>query len=461
MPLAPPSPQTAVRPDRLVPGQVLTRSLLDPVRGHALLAAGALLTPVIIDKVKRLGLVDETLACIDLGVPVERVQAPESVREKAEDLESSLYEGIDKLFGPAIETKEPFQEAWSLVKGLVPRVLSLAPVHRRDFRIQGGGLVVHPLNVMLLALQLGSAMRLSKGDLLSLAQASLLHDIGNRRLGKERFKCTAISSYERRLLERHVEYGMDLLDCHRDQFPPMSDAAREAVHSHHERWDGAGYPRGLKGERIPLLGRIIAIADAYDAMLSDQVYRKRLLPEEAYREILAKAGTAYDPAIAEVFKRVIAPYPVNTLVRLETGDVARVVALSEDYCRPTVRMPGEAVSLDLAAPGAPRIVHAVYPRRFPRFPRVSPVTLQVPGEHGAFPGCTLNMSLGGACVALDAPIETGTQLTFSLTMAGAPRLELPALVVWAANARRKTCLGLSFHPMPDGAREWMQAFCRA
>jgi hypothetical protein len=196
-------------------------------------------------------------------------------------------------------------------------------------------------------------------------------------------------------------------------------------------------------------------------MLTDQIYRKRLLPEEAYREILSKAGEAYDPAIADIFGRVIAPYPVNTLVRLETGDMARVVALGGNHCRPIVRTTTRLEALELDKPGSPRIVHTVYPRRFPRFPRVSPVKLRVPNEHGVFPGCTLNLSMGGACVALDAPIETGTQLTLELSMAGAPRLELPGMVVWTVQARRKTCLGFSFHPMPDTAREWMQSFCRA
>jgi HD-GYP domain-containing protein (c-di-GMP phosphodiesterase class II) len=460
------TPELAHVPAHLEPGQVLARSLLDPARGHALLAAGSVLTPVIIDKILRLGLADETLRCLGSAAPALPAKAvptqePPAMRREAEVLEASLYEGIDHLFGSPAFRDEPFQQAWNLVKGLIPRIQESMPVHRRDFRIQGGGVAVHPINVMLLALQLGAAMRLPQAELLSLAQASLLHDIGKRRLGKERFKSAAINSYERRMLERHVEYGLDLLDRYRDQFPPLSASARDGIHAHHERWDGTGYPRGLKGERIPLLGRIIAIADSYDAMLSDQVYRRRLLPEEAYREILVQSGKAYDPAIAQVFKRVIAPYPMNSLIRLDTGDVARVIALGEDHCRPIVRMPGVMDPVDLAGPRTPRIIRALYPRRFPRFPRVSPVTLHVPHEHGAFAGCTLNLSLGGACVALDASLDPGTMLTMMLSMPGAPRLELPGMVVWAAQARSKTCLGVSFHPMSEAAREWMSVFCRA
>lgn len=441
--VAPPKPPH--RSASLEPGAVLAQALVDPVKGYPLLAAGAVLTPLIIDKIRRLGLSEEALRC---------------VRQEAETLETRLYEGAEDLFCaplPEDMPEESFQEAWTLLQGLVPRVQGLAPVHRRDFRVQGGGTLLHPLNVMLLALQLGSAMRLSQADLLALAQASLLHDIGKRRLGKERYKAEALSSYERRLLERHVEYGLELLDRYQDSFPPLSPAARAGILSHHERWDGQGYPQGLKGEQIPVIARIIAIADAYDTMISDQVYRKRLLPEAAYREILSLSGAAYDPTIVEVFKRAIAPYPLDSLLRLDSGDVARVVQLKADLCRPIVRIARQSRPIDLGERGAPAISRALYPRRFPRIPRTYPARLRIPGEHGAFPACTLNLSLGGACVALDAPISPGTLLTMTLILPGRPSLELPGLVVWATEARGKTCLGLSFHPVLGSARDRMDA----
>lgn len=449
-PLKPPH-----RPAALEPGQVLAQPLVDPVKGHSLLAAGSVLTPIIIDKILRLGLSEEALLCVRQGKEDLPPRDP-GLRQEAETLETRLYEGVEDLFSAPLP-EEPFQEAWTLLQGLVPRVQGLAPVHRRDFRVQGGGTLLHPLNVMLLALQLGSAMRLPRADLLSLAQASLLHDIGKRRLGKERYKAGALSSYERRLLERHVEYGLDLLDRYRDHFPPLSPAARAGILSHHERWDGQGYSQGLKGEQIPVIARIIAIADAYDTMITDQVYRKRLLPEVAYHEILSLSGLAYDPEIVRVFKRAIAPYPVDSLLRLDSGDVARVVQLQEDLCRPIVRIPRHSRPIDLGERGAPAITRALYPRRFPRIPRVYPARLRIPGEHGAFPACTLNLSLGGACVALDAPVSAGTMLTMTLILPGRPSLELPGLVVWATEARGKTCLGLSFHPVLGSARDRMDA----
>jgi len=73
---------------------------------------------------------------------------------------------------------------------------------------------------------------------------------------------------------------------------------------HHERWDGTGYPKGLKGEEIPLLARIVAVADAYEAMTSDRPYRKGLPPEEAAEVIRREAGRQFDPEVARAFLEV-------------------------------------------------------------------------------------------------------------------------------------------------------------
>ena len=79
----------------------------------------------------------------------------------------------------------------------------------------------------------------------------------------------------------------------------------EYILSHHERWDGKGYPQGLVGKDIPLFCRILAIADAYDAMISDRSYRKALSKEKAIREIIENSGTQFDPGIVEIFLQLI------------------------------------------------------------------------------------------------------------------------------------------------------------
>jgi HD-GYP domain-containing protein (c-di-GMP phosphodiesterase class II) len=102
-----------------------------------------------------------------------------------------------------------------------------------------------------------------------------------------------LTDAERLVLERHPQIGFRMLET-----LGVSPVADSVLH-HHERWDGAGYPDGLPEHKIPLGARIIFVADAYDAMTSDRVYRNRLSPLEAMAELERCAGTQFDPGVVE------------------------------------------------------------------------------------------------------------------------------------------------------------------
>lgn len=91
--------------------------------------------------------------------------------------------------------------------------------------------------------------------------------------------------------------------------PALDGVARQVIACHHERWDGSGYPRGLRGVEIPVAARIFAVIDAFDAMVNDQPYRDALSISAAHEEIRAKAGLDFDPAIAEAFLSLELPEP--------------------------------------------------------------------------------------------------------------------------------------------------------
>jgi HD-GYP domain-containing protein (c-di-GMP phosphodiesterase class II) len=108
---------------------------------------------------------------------------------------------------------------------------------------------------------------------------------------------------------------------------------------HHEKYDGKGYPRGLRQDEIHEFSRIVAIVDVYDAVTSDRPYRQALLPHEAYELLLALGNQHFDPAILQVFLDKIAVYPVGTVVRLNTGDIGVVLSVEPGMqSRPTIRL---------------------------------------------------------------------------------------------------------------------------
>ena len=98
-------------------------------------------------------------------------------------------------------------------------------------------------------------------------------------------------------MRSHTVLGEQMIDG----IPYLSGVAREVVASHHECWDGRGYPRGLKGAEIPLGARIFAVVDAFDAMTNDRPYRKAMSFEEAIAEIVGNAGTQFEPELAHAF----------------------------------------------------------------------------------------------------------------------------------------------------------------
>ncbi len=135
----------------------------------------------------------------------------------------------------------------------------------------------------------------------SLRKAALLHDVGKIAIPDSTLlKPGPLDSGEWEVMRQHVQFGEAIVKG----IAEISDAI-EPVATHHERYDGAGYPKGLKGEEIPLLGRLLAVVDAYSAMTLDRPYRKALSHEEAKEELRKGSGSQFDPAVAEAFLAVI------------------------------------------------------------------------------------------------------------------------------------------------------------
>jgi putative nucleotidyltransferase with HDIG domain len=155
----------------------------------------------------------------------------------------------------------------------------------------------HCQRVTAFTITIARSMGVDKGLLRHIARGAFLHDIGKMGVPDSILrKPGPLTAEERLVMRKHCEIGYAVLE----RIPFLKDAA-EIVLSHQECYDGSGYPRGLKGEEIPLGARIFAIADTLDAMISDRPYRKAQSIGAARAEIKRYAGTQFDPRVVEIF----------------------------------------------------------------------------------------------------------------------------------------------------------------
>lgn len=159
----------------------------------------------------------------------------------------------------------------------------------------------HGERMVALASRIAMELGLSEMELYELELFATLHDLGKVGIDDRILtKPGRLTPEEWKEMEKHPEIGYRIAVSS----PELAPIA-ELILSHHERWDGTGYPRELKGENIPLLSRILMLADAYDAMTEDRVYRKAMTREDAIAEIRRNSGAQFDPVIVESFMQVV------------------------------------------------------------------------------------------------------------------------------------------------------------
>ena len=194
----------------------------------------------------------------------------------------------------------------------------------------------HSVNVAVLSIIVGIAINLNKNDLYKLAMGALLHDVGKVFINQDLLnKQGKLTDEEFEIMKSHSINGYRYIKSNFD-VPVKSYIA---VLDHHEKYDGTGYPNNKVGENISLFGRIIAIADVYDALTSDRPYKKSSLPANVIEYIMGGPGTHFDFDLVNVFLKKVAAYPVGTCVELNNGVVGIVVEnYSNSSTRPKIRV---------------------------------------------------------------------------------------------------------------------------
>jgi HD-GYP domain-containing protein (c-di-GMP phosphodiesterase class II) len=181
----------------------------------------------------------------------------------------------------------------------------------------------HALHCTILAAAFGRHLGLPEPMLVRIAGGALLLDIGKTQLPVELLTYPGpLDARQTAMVQRHVELSLEILRISGQTSPEVIDM----VGAHHERVDGSGYPRGLQGAEIPLLGRMAAIIDTFDAMTSDRPYRKGISRHDALQQLYALRDRLFQAELVERFIQCIGVYPTGSLVELSSGEVAVVQA---------------------------------------------------------------------------------------------------------------------------------------
>ncbi|HWR97250.1 MAG TPA: HD domain-containing phosphohydrolase [Candidatus Methanoperedens sp.] len=312
------------------------------------------------------------LAGIEVERPLERAAVPVAAstdaKERAKGLYAQTIEVVSEVMehvkvGKALRLKRSKRVVQTMIDQLLAAESNLLGL--TNLRCHDEYTYNHSVNVGILSIAIGQRVGLSKNRLVELGMAAIFHDIGKSCIPLEILnKPAAFDEREWATVRRHPVLGVkELLKL--KGVDALTARIMQGAFEHHLHLDGTGYPRVGYPRGASLGGRIVAIADCYDALTSSRVYRRVADPPEVtLRYIVERSGTLYDPILAKLFVNALGLYPVGTLCQLSSGELAVVYRSNPDpelWEQPEVRiiaapdgaaMDGETVNL--AEPGAGR-----------------------------------------------------------------------------------------------------------
>ncbi|MFV0421906.1 HD-GYP domain-containing protein [Oleidesulfovibrio sp.] len=208
----------------------------------------------------------------------------------------------------------------------------------------------HCLNVSLLAVAFAKYLGLETVALRQIGLAGLFHDLGKAMIPDFILNCPGrLTPEEFTVMKRHPVLGKDVLP----QNGKLPEMVLQGMMEHHEKYNGAGYPKGLKGDEISQAGRILSVVDVYDALTSKRPYKNAMMPNKALSILYSMAGEDFYPGYVEHFIKCLGIYPVGQVVQLNTGQVGVVAATDPAQpLRPVVII----VRDPLGRPASPRLV---------------------------------------------------------------------------------------------------------
>jgi HD-GYP domain-containing protein (c-di-GMP phosphodiesterase class II) len=263
-----------------------------------------------------------------------------------EDYLHSL-ENVKLLFQEVLSGKiSPLEEYMQMFTPLLEKTLRYSYLFHPLHKIRGHDEYTyrHSLNVGLLSAVIGKILGLAAHETFMLGQMGLLHDIGKVMVNDEFLnKPGKLSQEEFKHVKLHTSYGYEILK----QMEGTHEFIYQGALSHHERLDGSGYPQQLKGEETPFLVQILAVADSYDAICSDRIYRHKASPYYAAHELMNGVyKKKYHPQIVIPFVRYLAEGFVGDQAVLNNGEIGDVILIHpEEPDRPTLQLGNKHVDL--------------------------------------------------------------------------------------------------------------------
>jgi len=311
--------------------------------GRILLQGNVVLTEGYIRRLQNMGYsfvyIDDAETCdihVTETIPIE-VRQEIMFNIKATFDKMSTVENINQFINSGVlgETfSKLYKQLFSYLRDNKIFVLHMSSIFSSD-----AFLYSHCMNVGVYASILGMAYGYSDEKMQQLGVGAMLHDIGKLAISKAILdKPGQLTPEERVEVEKHCWYGYDILTRQDD----LSAVSAHCALQHHEQFDGQGYPRGLSGYQIHEVGRLLAVADVYDALTSNRVYRKAFLPHEAVEFLYSHTNTHFDKTFVDIFMKHINIYPVGLSVALSNGGEG-VVARSNsgNFQRPVVLVTDE------------------------------------------------------------------------------------------------------------------------
>ena len=194
---------------------------------------------------------------------------------------------------------------------------------------------VHSVNVAVLSVAIAMHLKFPEDKIISIAQGSILHDIGKAKIPLDIINKTGkLTEEELKVIQRHPVLGSQIV--RKDKF--TDSIIEEIIHYHHENFDGTGYPSKQQGVQMSRYASIVSIADYYDALTTKRPYKDIFEPSEAIKNIYSVSGTKFDPRVIHHFIRIVGVYPVGSMVELSDGRIGTVIAFTPDnLLKPVVK----------------------------------------------------------------------------------------------------------------------------